>query len=91
MSPPTNKRQSTEQLPAEIRSILKRLQSRIRRYVLFEGIAIAIVWLGLTFWIGLALDYLPVLMGASEMPRAARLILLLVMASVLGYILYPVD
>ena len=78
----------TDKLPAEITSILKRLQSRIRRYVILEGLAIAVVWLGLTFWLGLALDYLPVLMGASEMPRMARLFLLLIIASVLAFILY---
>ena len=79
---------NTEQLPDEIRSILKRLQLRIRRYVILEGAAIAVVWLSLTFWLGLALDYLPVLLGSSEMPRAARLVLLLVVAAVLAYILY---
>lgn len=78
----------TEKLPAEIRSVLRRLRGRIRRYVVLEGVAIALVWLGLTFWLGLALDYLPVLMGASEMPRGARLFLLVVIAAVLAFILY---
>lgn len=77
----------SNKLPSEIRSILARLQSRIRRYVIFEGLAIAVIWLGLTFWLGLALDYLPVLLGASEMPRGVRVFLLLVIAGVLAYIL----
>ena len=78
----------SEKLPDEIRSILKRLQSRIRRYVILEGVAIGVVWFGLTFWLGLALDYLPVLLGSSEMPRAARLCLLLVVGGVMAYIFY---
>ena len=37
-----------------------------------EGLALAVIWLGAMFWIGFGLDYLPVLMGASEMPAVAR-------------------
>jgi hypothetical protein len=36
----------------------------------------------------LAIDYLPVLVGASEMPRAARIVLLAIIAAVLAYVLY---
>ena len=75
-------------LPAEIRSVLAGLRWRIRAYVWLEGLAIALIWLGLTFWLGLALDYLPVLAGANEMPRSARLFLLAVIAITLGWILY---
>ncbi len=78
----------TQQLPDDISSLLHRLQSRIRRYVILEGVALGVIWLGLTFWIGLGLDYLPVVMGASEMPRPARALLLLTIAAVLAFILY---
>lgn len=57
-------------------------------YVWLEGLAVALIWLGLTFWIALAIDYLPVLVGASEMPRVARAVLLTAIAAVLGWILY---
>lgn len=75
-------------IPSEIRGVLRELQSKIRRYVCLEGLAIGVIWIGLTFWAGLALDYLPVLAGANEMPRWARGILLATIAIVLAYILY---
>lgn len=75
-------------LPPEIRSLLAGLRWRIRAYVWLEGLSLAVVWLGATFWLGLALDYLPVLAGVGEMPRAARLILLIVVAAVFALILY---
>ncbi len=69
-------------------SLLARLRRRIRMYVWAEGLSLALLWLGATFWIGLAIDYLPVLMGASEMPRVPRLILLAIIAVILAYVLY---
>jgi hypothetical protein len=71
-----------------IQSTLDALRWRIRLYVLLEGLSLALIWLGSTFWISLALDYLPVLMGASEMPAAARGILLVITSGVLAYLLY---
>jgi hypothetical protein len=56
--------------------------------VWLEGLAVALVWLGLTFWVALAIDYLPVLVGASEMPRAARAVLLVGIAGVLAFIVW---
>jgi hypothetical protein len=56
--------------------------------VLVEGLSVAVIWICLTFWAGLALDYLPVLLGADEMPRAARAFVLAIIAIVLGVILY---
>ena len=79
---------SSPALAPNIRSLLRRLRWRIRAYVWLEGLLLALVWLGLTFWIGLALDYLPVLVGASEMPRAARLVLLVGISGMLAWILY---
>lgn len=77
-----------EPLAADVQSVLGGLRWRIRLYVWVEGLALAAIWLGLTFWIALGLDYLPVVVGASEMPLAARAILLLVMAGGFGYILF---
>lgn len=48
----------------------------------------AIVWLGVMFWLGLAADYLPVLAGANELAQGARAILLIIVGGVLAYILY---
>ena len=81
-------RRPPQNVPAEIRNVIARLRSRIRAYVWLEGIAAAVIWFGLTFWAGLALDYLPVLVGSSEMPRAARLTLLVIVSTVLLYIVY---
>ena len=42
----------------------------------------------MTFWASLAIDYLPVLVGASELPVATRAILLTGISLTLAYILY---
>jgi hypothetical protein len=57
---------------APIRAALRKLRWRIRAYVALQGLAAVVLWLGATFWAAFALDYLPVLLGASEMPRWAR-------------------
>ncbi len=75
-------------LQTDLRSVLARVRRRIKAYVWIEGLALALVWLGVTFWVGLAIDYLPVLVGASEMPRALRAILLAFIAVILAYVLY---
>jgi hypothetical protein len=79
---------TTIPLAAEVQSVLAGLRWRIQAYVWLEGISLAVIWLAGTFWIALALDYLPVLVGASEMPQWTRALLLLVMAGGFGYILY---
>lgn len=67
--------------------LLDNLRSRVRRYVVWDSVlAIAAVVLA-AFWIGLALDYLPVWLGGTEMPRLARTMLLVAVAGiVLGII-----
>lgn len=79
---------TTIPLAAEVQSVLAGLRWRIQAYVWLEGISLAVIWLAGTFWIALALDYLPVLVGASEMPQWTRALLLLVMAGGFGYILF---
>jgi len=83
-----NKPEKLKTLSPPIHSLLSRLRSRIRAYVLFEGIAIAIIWLILMFWIALALDYLPVLFGFSELSQIARAIILGITAVLIGWVLY---
>src|SRR6186713_2405154 len=75
-------------LSSDLESLLAGLRWRIRLYIWAEGISLALIWLGLMFWLGLALDYLPVLMGASEMPLAPRAVLLAANGLALAYILY---
>ena len=75
-------------LDPAIRSLLSRLRFRIRAYVLLEGLFLALIWVGVTFWIGLAVDYLPILTGSSEMPRTARMVLLAVIGLGVAYVLY---
>src|SRR4051794_6393155 len=75
-------------LTPDLESLLAGLRWRIRLYIWAEGIALALIWLGLMFWVGLALDYLAVLMGSSEMPLAPRAVLLAANGIALAYILY---
>jgi hypothetical protein len=75
-------------LSSQVRAKLAALRRRIRAYIWLEGLAVAVAWLGLTFWLGLAIDYLPVLVGASEMPQLARAVLLGAIGIVLAWILY---
>ncbi|HEX5105763.1 MAG TPA: hypothetical protein VFV87_18210, partial [Pirellulaceae bacterium] len=70
------------------RSLLAGLRWRIRLYVWLEGLAVAVIWLGLMFWLSLGLDYLPVVVGASEMPAAARGVLLAATGIVLAWLFY---
>ena len=50
-------------LASNIQSLLAGLRWRIRSYVWVEGLAVAIAWIGVTFWTVLAIDYGPVLIG----------------------------
>ena len=81
-------KQTQRALATPIRAKLSGLRRRIRAYVILEGCILALIWLALTFWCGLAIDYLPVFVGASELPREARIALLVVIAAVLAFILF---
>ena len=75
-------------LHPHVRRLLAGLRWRIRLYIWLEGLFVALLWLGMTFWASLAIDYLPVLVGASELPVATRAILLTAISLTLGFILY---
>ncbi len=75
-------------LSPHIKALMTGLRWRIRAYVLLEGLALAVIWLGLTYWVGLGLDYLPVFLGATDVPIWARAIGLIGISVVLAYILY---
>lgn len=75
-------------LTPDIRRALAGVRRRIRWYVWLEGLSLAAIWVAAMFWIALALDYLPVLVGSSEMPASARGVILAGVAIVLAAILY---
>ena len=87
---------TTTQLEPNIRARLGALRWRIRAYVWIEGLALIVAWIGLMFWIGFALDYVPVLLGfylpsvlgLDEMSRIERLVLLGVVGAVAAWIFY---
>jgi hypothetical protein len=76
------------ELTSDLQSLLAGLRWRIRLFIWLEGLSLAVIWIAAMFWIGFALDYLPVLVGASEMPAAARAILLVGVGCMLAFILY---
>ena len=61
------------QLPPEVEAILTELKSRIRRYVLWEGLALAVVAVGLFFWFSLGLDWAVFSVRRLELPRWLRI------------------
>ncbi len=68
--------------------LLCRLRRQIRWYIWLEALAVLVIWLGVLYWLGLALDYLPVWLGAGEMPRVARMALLATIALGLIWLAY---
>lgn len=86
--PTPSSRESSTGTPPSIAKLFDDLRRRIRRYVVLEGVAMSIVWLISAFWIMLAIDYLPVLLGANEMPRQARMVLLSIAGCGMLVVLY---
>lgn len=71
-------------LDPRLSALLHSLRQRIRRYVVWDSLlAVAAVVLA-AFWLGLLLDYLPVQLRGTEMPRLARGLLL---AAAIGLVL----
>ena len=66
-------------LPAALRDLVAQLRSRIRRYLMVEGIALAVLWAIAWFWLSLAIDWL------LEPPRGVRVALLAVGIGVCGF------
>jgi hypothetical protein len=65
-----------------IESLLSGLRRRIRSYVWIQGVAVAVAWLALAFWITLALDW------SIEPPPAFRALVLAAVGAVLLWIIY---
>lgn len=70
-------------LDPQLSTLLESLRQRVRRYVVWDSLLAIIAVLLLGFWVGLALDYFPVLLGGVEMPRLARTLLLIVVATLI--------
>lgn len=78
----------SQELPSSLRSILDGVRLRIRLYVLLQGLGLALAWLGVTFWIALGVDYLPVSMGLTDLPWQARAFMLAIIGGVAAWIFY---
>lgn len=65
-------------LDPKLRSLLGKLRSRIRRYIVLDSLLAALAVVLLVFWFGLLVDWGPVKVGGTEMPRSARLVLLVI-------------
>lgn len=59
-------------LQPELRSVLRQLRSRIRRYVFLEGAALILAVLGGLFWLSLAVDHAWFQISRLELPRWFR-------------------
>lgn len=75
-------------LAPEIAGLIAALRRKIRWHIVWDALLASVIWLGLTFWIGLALDYFPVLMWANELPYAVRFVGLLLISGVLALIIF---
>jgi len=77
MSMATTTATTDPRLAPNVRSVLDSLRARIRRYVWIEGVAVAMGWLGLAFWVSLTVDWL------FEPPMMVRILMLAVVGFVL--------
>lgn len=73
-------------LDPKLRSLLRDLRRRIRRYVALDSLLAALAVVLVLFWFGLLVDLVPVKLGGTEMPRSARIVLLAVAAGLLAYV-----
>ncbi|MEM6778176.1 MAG: polyketide synthase [Planctomycetota bacterium] len=77
-----------EPLDPSLSELLQRLRDKIRRYIVWDT-ALAVVAVTLTvFWVALAVDYLPVRLGGTEMPRSARTVVLVGLFMVIAWLLW---
>ncbi|MDA7949904.1 MAG: hypothetical protein MPJ24_00310 [Pirellulaceae bacterium] len=71
-----------------VAKVFAKLRTKIRTYVLLEGLGFAVIWLVATFWIGFFVDYGLYFVGNDELPGSARGVLLFGILTVLAYIVY---
>lgn len=75
-------------IPHRIRVKLDEVRETLRGYLWWRCLLMILVWFLLVFWLGAAIDYLPVRIGASETPRAARIVMLIILAGGIGWLLF---
>ena len=63
-------------LDPQLRKLLTSLRGRVRRYIVADSLLAVAAFIFAAFWIGLAIDFIPVRLGGTEMPRSARTVLL---------------
>lgn len=73
-------------LDPKLRRLLRDLRRRIRRYIAIDSLLAALAVVLVLFWFGLLVDLVPVKLGGTEMPRSARLVLLVVGLGLLLYV-----
>jgi len=69
---------------SSIQSLLARLRLQVRRYIVWDSLLAVIAVIAAAFWIAFLVDYLPVRIGGSEMPRSARTVVLIATLIVAG-------
>lgn len=74
-------------LPPTIQRVLGEVRSLLNSYLRWKSLLLVACWILLVFWIGGALDYLPVQLGSAETPRWARIGFLVLMAVGTGWVL----
>jgi len=79
--------QSPNRTPPELQQTLAELRSRIRRYVLIEGVALTVAVLGGVFWLSLLVDHLWFRASRLELPYWFRAAFDVGVAGLLGFLL----
>ncbi len=67
-------------LDPQLQDLLDTLRRRVHRYLAIDSLLVLGLIVLTAFWAGIALDYLPVKVGGSEMPRSARSLLAIAVA-----------
>lgn len=60
------------QLDPQLRALLASIRRQVRQYIFADSLLAVSALVLLAFWIGCLIDYLPVRLGGTEMPRSAR-------------------
>lgn len=76
---------SLNSLPPEATAVFDRLRSRIRQYVLFEGVALVVALLGALFWGSFLVDWAYFQMSRLELPRWFRATILIGSIALLAF------
>ncbi len=72
----------------KLQSLLSRLRNRVRRYIVWDSLLAVAAAILTAFWIAFLIDYLPVRIGGTEMPRSARAVVLIATIALTGILLW---